>query len=231
MAVVDEQVTDDEQTDDEPADDDEQTDDEAADDDEHDEHAHVVEAPPKSEKEIERALKALDKEAQRHRDAVSRIMGDDALQLLPCELCETAIPGFRFPTQPDELTRQAVLAAIGMGAAGEYATDDEAAMCERCSGFGVLVTGSRVEAQRTRVCPDCGGNGWKLVVPNVGQVVAAPVLGAAPPAPAPAPVAPVLEGPPPPADMYGRPFGHVNYGRMPAYMTADERAADPYLNG
>src|SRR5579885_2478441 len=52
--------------------------------------------PPLSEKELNKALAALDKEAQRHRTRVTEIMGEEALLLQQCPLCEPHLAGWRF---------------------------------------------------------------------------------------------------------------------------------------
>ena len=181
------------------------------------------------DREIERRLKALDREATRHAARVTDIMGEDALTLVPCPMCVGFAPGFMFPWSVEDEQRAAVLAAIGMGPVGELAHDPEARACDLCLGLGELLTGSRVDSQVTRPCPKCTAKGWTS--DNDRAMWDTRVAMATPTAtPDTAPTAVVVSTtPPPPTDMYSRPLGHPNYGKMPAYMTADERAADPYV--
>src|SRR5580765_4251045 len=73
---------------------------------------------PASEKEIEKANKALEREATAHANRISKIMGEDAQQLIPCERCWPLTPGFHWPLDAmpvDEAQREAVLASLGEG--------------------------------------------------------------------------------------------------------------------
>src|SRR5207237_130752 len=89
-----------------------------------------------SEREMERAIAKLEREAERHRNRVAEIMGEDAQTLVVCELCEPAIPGFRWPQQLDHDRKQAVLGAIGLGELAERRHDPEAETCDLCDGQG-----------------------------------------------------------------------------------------------
>src|SRR5258706_15969541 len=79
-----------------------------------DEQESEAVAPALSEKQIEARMRAMDRESDRHRENVSKIMGDDFAAWLDCPLCP--IPGY--VPQPDgspvdPLQRAAVLAAMG----------------------------------------------------------------------------------------------------------------------
>lgn len=167
-------------------------------------------AAPRTEAEMERAFKALEKEGDRHRSAVSRIMGDDALELIPCELCTPNLAGFRFPVEPDDDVREAVLEAIGLGSTGEFEKGDDARGCETCHGRGQVLTGSLVPEHRLKLCRTCTGAGW-VHVPQPGSPPApAPVYDSTPPQP---PVTEAVAG----ADPWGRAPGDPLFGVMPGY--------------
>lgn len=183
-------------------------------------------APALSEKEMEAMFKSLEKEASRHANRLSEIMGPDAQDLVPCELCPAHTPGFHLPVQPPEEVRQAVLAAIGMDEAPELRDDPGTKMCDYCEGCGETITGSKVQNQLTRVCPECMGNGWQTleqaaqrVVVHETAAVAAQVLGEN------VVVSPVAYDVPN-VDAWTRPKGHPNFGKNPVYMDASERAVD-----
>lgn len=114
----------------------------------------------KSEKEIEKGLKALEKEAQRHANRVGEIMEEDAQHLLRCELCAPLIPGFRWPQVPDD-QRAAVMLAIGFDPEPDLRSDTQSGVCPGCDGWGQVATGSKVQGQRALPCTSCGGKGWR----------------------------------------------------------------------
>lgn len=165
---------------------------------------------PRSEAELKAAMRALEGEADRHTRAVSRIMGEDALELLPCPLCEPHIPGFRFPVTPDDEQVAAVFAVLGLGEDAEYAKGDDARPCETCAGLGQVLTGSKVPEHRLKLCRECTGAGW-VHVPQPGSPPAVVPIGTAPSSPPPA------AEPAPDADPWGRRPGDPNYGVMPGY--------------
>jgi len=191
--------------------------------------ASAVAPPALDDREIEKRLTALGKEATRHSNRVSEIMGEDAQVLTVCPLCPPVTPGFVFPGDVDPDVRDRVLETLGMGAPADYATDPEAETCDVCNGLGQLVTGSRVSGQETRPCAKCVAKGW--TTESERQMWATRTAATPPPAITPTTVNSTgnVEQPLPGSDMYGRPAGHPNYGKMPAYMTAAERDADPYV--
>lgn len=192
-------------TGDNPADDDEHADDETkpADDDEHadDEHADD-EAPhlppgPQSEKEINKARAALEKEDSRHANRIGEILGEDSLMLEKCPLCGPA--GFVIPGDPglqDPLLKAAVLTLMGVEPEPEYAQHPDTQRCETCNGLGDCKTGAQVERGRLEACPACAGRGFTY---KVQQSPVVPInQGQAPYTPLAAPAPPYTLPPPPP---------------------------------
>lgn len=184
-----------------------------------------------SEKELEAMNRQLDAEAKRHRDALDRIMGEDALALVPCAVCGENTAGFHFPANayPDGHPTRVALETLGEGMDVTLANDDEAETCDRCTGFGETVTGSHVPGQETRPCTKCGAKGWTSAQDRQtwkGTEAVRLAASAVPPVTA---VAPLPADDAPQFDQYGRPRGHEFYGRSEAYMSADERARDPYV--
>jgi hypothetical protein len=184
------------------------------------------EPAPLSEKEIEAMMKALDKEATSHTARVSKLLGEEALALIPCAMCMPNVQGFYFPGSLDDEKRAAIMAALGVVDGEDLETDAGTKMCDYCKGHGETITGSKVANQVTRVCPECMGNGWQTqeqaaqrAVVHETAAVASQVLGENVTAP---PVAYDL----PNVDAWTRPKGHPNYGKNPVYMSADERGVD-----
>ena len=154
------------------------------------EHAIPVEKPQgTSEKDIEKAMEKLSREARRHRDRIGEIMGEDALALQVCELCWPPAPGFRFPQVPED-QKAAVMMAIGFDPEPDLRPDEASQACPKCDGYGLVATGSKVKGQDALPCLNCGGSGW--VGPRRTQPATVPA------APAPADVG---NGPQPPAPL------------------------------
>jgi len=189
----------------------------------------AVAPPALDDREIEKRLTALGKEATRHSNRVSEIMGEDAQVLTVCPLCPPVTPGFVFPGDVEPDVRDRVLELLGMGAPHDYATDPEAETCDVCHGLGQLVTGSRVQGQETRPCAKCTAKGWTNESERQMWQTRTAMPPATPPVQNAAGATVTVEQPIPGSDMYGRPVGHPNYGKMPVYMTAAEREADEYV--
>ena len=139
---------------------------------------------PRDDAEIERAFSSLQKEATRHANRISQIMGEDANMLQPCPRCVTtdpqrpATPGFIWPHEMVPLLpadKAAVKLSIGEGAEPEYRSANDAAICDACDGWGKVKTGSRVNRQDVLDCRNCDGRGW--IGPRAATVSAAPNNG------------------------------------------------------
>lgn len=190
------------------------------------EEAEEAETPPsespealqaKSDKDVDRANRALEKEATAHANRISKIMGEDAQDLIPCELCWPLTPGFHWPVEAmplDEAQKAAILAAIGQGAdAGpELQPASGVKTCPKCLGNGQLVFPTFVEHTRVQQCPACLGSGYvnedqpQAQVYDFSQGQGGITAGDTPVSTYSLP------------DQWGRPIGHPHYGIAPAQV-------------
>jgi hypothetical protein len=113
-----------------------------------------------SEKEVEETYKKLDREVERHVKRVAELVGEAFAFLVPCELCDPSMPGFRWPREPADEVKVAVRMAIGDRQPENWQADQYSARCEACDGLGEVLTGSKVAGKGTLPCMTCGGNGW-----------------------------------------------------------------------
>lgn len=114
----------------------------------------------RSEKEIEQVTSKLERESSRHLKRLTEIMGEDAADLLPCELCPPVLAGYRFDVPVPEEVTAAVLAALGVSQPRELSRDPYSQVCNTCNGEGQVASGSRVQGQEALTCVDCGARGW-----------------------------------------------------------------------
>lgn len=168
-------------------------------------------AEPSSEEMMEEIGRKLDEQAGKHSKAVARIMGDQMGDLVPCPLCIT--PGFVTVEPPPDFDpdqRAAVLAAMGDTPEPALKLDPDVEMCPVCDGWGETLTGSKSPNFRTKACPACQHQGWRLpVVPptpialNYAQTTATNAAEWTPP-------------PPQINDPWGRPPGAEFFNQDPA---------------
>jgi hypothetical protein len=176
---------------------------------------------PQSEKEIEKANKALDAEKARHTKRISEIMAEDSLGLVPCEACATNIPGFHWPAAdfPEGTAERSLYELLAGGADVQSRQPPFLHTCPSCNGLGEWKTGGHKQSMEWLTCSDCGGKSYIDDRDKPSGPVAVPTPAATPEAPAPA--APEVE-----TDMLGRPKGHPNYGLLPIYMNPEQLALD-----
>lgn len=134
-------------------------------------------APPEgmSQNDLEKLQKKLDTSANTWRRRVSELLGEDALLLVACELCESNIPGYHWPAeikQPENDVQERLLDVLKQPAAPEYQPARDVRMCPDCQGWGVTLTGSKKAGKERKDCIGCKGYGY---VPPPGQ----PANGAA----------------------------------------------------
>ena len=169
--------------------------------------------------DFEGKLKKLASSAQTFRRRVSDVLGEDALVLVPCELCLPDIPGFHFDLsimQPLDETQARLLEILKTPGAPEYVSAPDVRRCDHCHGYGKGVTGSLVPGQETKVCTSCRGFGF-VPPPGVDNTSHAPAdTNAA------APDQGLKEDTDPWGSPRILPDGQLNpnYGRMPQYKEA-----------
>ena len=117
-----------------------------------------------TEKQIEEMFKKLERSATTWRNRVSELLGEEALMLVPCELCEPMIPGFHWPigvqTARDDQHAH-LLEVLKNPAAPEYADSRVVRRCADCDGWGQVLSGSRVAGKERVVCSTCKGLGYQ----------------------------------------------------------------------
>lgn len=120
---------------------------------------------PASEKDIEKALKAVERAGTTYRNAIGRALGEDAQNLLPCPRCNAPVAGLVFPPElapVDDETRAAVLASIGEGAAAVRKLNPAKGVkeCPTCGGWGKLAYPTKVPHVQEQTCPACNDTGY-----------------------------------------------------------------------
>jgi hypothetical protein len=205
---------------------------EPTEDDEHEEHEQAQPEPEPepepeqgySEAELEKMRGQLEKEATRHANRVSEIMGEMAGQLVPCELCDETTPGFHWPAEmvpPSDDLRGRLFGVLRNPAEAPLRESPHTETCPDCDGWGKVLSGSLVAENKRIVCPTCKGLGYKpkqgAAVIDVGSAVvtALPVA------------APDVDVPPADADPFGSPRllddgqENPNFGKMPQFKNPE----------
>ena len=96
--------------------------------------------------------------------AVGKVLEEDATDLLPCPLCEGAVPGFvngHDAGRVADETLGAVQAFIGYEAPRKLNKSRLNTRCVECGGEGKLDTDSLVPEFSERVCDGCNGFGYR----------------------------------------------------------------------
>lgn len=131
----------------------------------------AVETPQMDEKEIAKAFKALDKLREHVARRVDDIMGEDALQLIPCPACQDVAPGYVWPPNIFALSPEAEAGTrllLGMQQPTDLEPHPAAAICETCNGKGQVQTPSKVPGYDVVDCPTCAATG-RILTSNVVQ--------------------------------------------------------------
>lgn len=127
---------------------------------------------PQSEKELERALKSIDKAGTAYRNKVSSVMGEAAQDLLPCPLCNLPVAGMVFPQVPDE-AREATEQFLRGGEVRRYQPAEGVVTCPVCLGLGKLEYPTEVEHVKYQNCLKCGAAGYIVAPAPTPEPVAA----------------------------------------------------------
>lgn len=183
------------------------------------EEAEAEEAPaepePITEADLKRISGQIEKEDDRHEKALRKILGDLWEGRETCPLCMQE--GFVVPAEPgqfDPMQRAAVLAAMGDNGEPSLKKHPYLARCPECDGWGKLDTGSRNQGFEREQCVRCSGNGYvdsrtSATNGNYGAPQQ-PQAAYAPPPPDPSAN----------QDVWGRPWGHKDWGQNPAEVNA-----------
>jgi hypothetical protein len=131
----------------------------------------------RSEKELEKAFKAIDKLREHVANRLGVIMGEDAQALEPCPVCGDSMPGFVWPAGTVPLSPEkvgAVSAYIGLPDLTAYQDARDAKQCPDCKGLGDVKTYSLVPGNTIKMCSLCVGKGFVgtgvVIQPEVGIV-------------------------------------------------------------
>src|SRR5882672_9631361 len=111
-----------------------------------------------SPEEIERTIGKIKTSANTFRRRVTELLGDEAQNLVPCELCEPDIPGFHWPAaliQPRDELHAHLLDVLRTPDAPDYSQAQHVRRCQLCDGWGVVLSGSRVANKKQVKCQMC----------------------------------------------------------------------------
>ena len=142
-------------------------------------------ASPQTQKEIEAAVRKLEKHQETNYNRIVAILGDAADDLAPCALCnhpalgDGRTPGWRAEVIPNDVVVQRVRQAIGLADYSDYAKATHARECDDCRGRGNVLSGSKVPGKEAVQCPRCKGNGFVHIggTPTPVEPVSAPTNG------------------------------------------------------
>jgi hypothetical protein len=169
------------------------------------------------EKELEKMFKRVDTANAAYSRKLGEIMGEEAGVLEPCPRCSEPFLGFIFPPLMKPVTAEqktAVLVSVGESPPSVSEPDNFSRRCDNCAGWGRVLSGSRVNSEKTLTCISCKGRGWVAVgderrVPSNNVSEVAPVNGAS-----------ELPEPAPEVDPWGRGPTDPDYGKLPQYAGA-----------
>lgn len=119
-----------------------------------------------SEGQQAKILDKLDREAERHVKRLQEVLQEDALMLLPCELCNPRTSGWVDLKAITDEVKQRVRIMIGDREPRKVKEDKYSRRCETCDGETVVDSGSKETSQKELPCIDCGGKGWVPVGPE-----------------------------------------------------------------
>lgn len=135
----------------------------------------------RTDKELERAYKAIAKLRETVASRLGQIMDGDEVGLIECPLCASFAPGWLWPPDVVPLDADAVhktRAVLGMPDVSGYKTSTAYVMCDVCDGLGSVLTGSKVPGREAANCPKCGTNGYVMTSDAIAAT--APPNGAQP---------------------------------------------------
>lgn len=116
-----------------------------------------------SEKALMKRDQQLDAEKTRHASRVGVIMGEAAVDLIPCPVCMDGIDGWIYTPEVAALSDEAVSRIRSVIGLPDYTTFKHvtwANTCEECGGMGKVLTGSNVPGSDITGCMRCNERGW-----------------------------------------------------------------------
>lgn len=117
----------------------------------------------RSDKEMEKIGKQLDKLREHVASRVGLILGDDATSAIMCPMCAGLAPGWLWHPEAAPLEDgqvMAIRALLGMPTPANYKQAPGIGPCPACDAMGVVLTGSKVPGYETMDCPQCTRRGW-----------------------------------------------------------------------
>jgi len=173
------------------------------------------ETPPSSPAQMEamdKAYRSIERSATNYVTRVAEWGQEFEQPIVPCPICAGFLPGFRYsamvvPFSEDE--KKFARTVAGIPDEPDYKQAQDAHVCSDCDGQGKVLTGSRRNDQRTRICFTCKGLGWegRGAADTADQRSGANVVAIA------APEQPQDDVPD--LDPWLRPPDHPGYGKMP----------------
>ena len=118
------------------------------------------------EKELEKMFKKVDAANLAYVKRLEGIMGEEVGVLEPCPRCSDPFLGLIFPPlmRPvDQERKAAVLLSVGEEPPSVSESDPYSHRCDACQGWGRVLSGSRLNQQKTLQCIPCNGRGWVAV--------------------------------------------------------------------
>lgn len=175
--------------------------------DEEEEGVEDVQPPEPTEKspaQVAKFKRDMAKYREANAERVSKIAGDEAIDLVLCPACGDNIPGFVWnpvDTPPDYDHVSVLRLYIGLPDLDDFEQAPDATGCPDCKARGWVKTGSDVENFTLKQCSRCAGKGYIgtgiTVLPETGFAA----NGATDPAPMAAPL-PVETDLPPELEAY-----------------------------
>lgn len=177
-----------------------------------------------NERELEKMFKRVETANASYARKIGEILGDEAAVLEVCPRCSDPFIGLIWPPamkRVDDERRNAVLASVGAEPEEVTMHDPYSRRCDTCDGAGRVLTGSRVNREKTIKCFECKGSGWLAVGDERRADAARGATDATHAAQAPAANGSRDEyEPAPDTDLWGRPANHPDYGMHPQYARA-----------
>lgn len=134
------------------------------DEDDDDEVAAEPESAEVTPEQMEQRLGKIARSFKTYTGNVTRILEEQATEIVECPLCAGVVPGFVLiegAGRVDEQTKQAVNAYLGIVQEADYRAAANVRTCGVCEGLGKVRSGSRVAQYTLLTCDRCNGFGFE----------------------------------------------------------------------